>query len=181
MPKYGIKLKGTTPITDLPTTLGITAPEFSIKDWEFSGTLESKGEFSADKYCLVLLDLDLADDIKLGPRLSQKERETLAPLVAEAFSGEDITHYFSEMIGSLARSGWTPPVYVTVIASNGMGFWGVFNEGKLGWDFEQFGEHAMDGMMCLPINCIFVSQAGLAARVCLGAKGEEPEIEFSSN
>ncbi|GAH55688.1 unnamed protein product, partial [marine sediment metagenome] len=75
------------------------------------------------------LDLDLADDIKLGPRLSQKERETLAPLVADAFSGEDIAHYIIEMITGLARSGWVPPVYATVIASNGVGFWGVFNEG----------------------------------------------------
>jgi len=181
MPKYGIKLKGTTPITDLSTTLGITAPEFSIKDWEFSGTLEGEGEFRADKYCLVLLDLDQAGDIRLGPRLSQKERETLTPLEAEAFSGEDMTSYFAEVISGLARSGWVPPVYTAVIASNGVGFWGMFKEGVHGWDFEQFGERAMDRMMRLPINCMFVNQEGEAARVYLGTRGEEPKVEFSSN
>ncbi len=181
MPERKVKIRGTTPITDLPTTLGITAPEFSIKDWEFSGTLEGEGEFREDKYCLVFLDLDQAGDIKLGPRLSQKEKGTLIPLDAEAFSEEDMTNYFTEVIRGLAQSGWVPPVYATVIASNGAGFWGMFNEGILGWDFEQFGEHAMGGMMRPPINCIFINQEGEAARVYLDTKGEEPEIEFSSN
>ena len=86
------------------------------------------------------------------------------------------TEQLGEMLQVLLNEhGFTPPLYVAIVAKNGSSVIGAYRESGQGLDFQILAQHVEDEFFAVPVNVMVVDSAtGNAARVLLSAN-EKPK------
>jgi hypothetical protein len=95
----------------------------------------------------------------------------------------DFSEELGQCITALLDYGFEPPLYFTCMAVNGAMVYGrfAFVEGEEELHCDILAAHETENEFAVPVNIIFVDQAGQAARVLFGNDGTSEGIQVFPN